>query len=97
MGNPDSIIPCFAEQTIVLPYNNLNAVQETFKQQEIKSLQSAEPYPANCGLILPEPGYLKGLREICTLHGSVLIFDEVMTGFRLLIGGVQKPLESFQI
>ncbi|MEC7799741.1 MAG: glutamate-1-semialdehyde 2,1-aminomutase [Verrucomicrobiota bacterium] len=93
LGNPDSagIPSSFAEQTIVLPYNNLKAVQETFKEHgdQIAAI-IVEPYPANCGLILPKAGYLEGLKEICTLHGSILIFDEVMTGFRLLIGGVQQ-------
>ena len=93
LGNPDSAgIPAsFAEQTIVLPYNDLKAVQETFKQHgdQIAAV-IVEPYPANCGLILPKSGYLEGLREICTLYDSILIFDEVMTGFRLLIGGVQE-------
>ena len=51
-----------------------------------------EPYPANCGLILPLNGYLEGLRKLSTEHGVVLIFDEVMTGFRLGIGGVQERI-----
>ena len=93
LGNPDSagVPSSFAEQTIVLPYNNLEAVTETFTNHgdEIAAI-IVEPFPANCGLILPLPGYLQGLRDLCTKHKSVLIFDEVMTGFRLSIGGVQK-------
>jgi glutamate-1-semialdehyde 2,1-aminomutase len=93
LGNPDSagVPSSFAEQTIVLPYNDLEAVTETFTKHgnEIAAI-IVEPYPANCGLILPLPGYLQGLREICSKYQSVLIFDEVMTGFRLSIGGVQK-------
>jgi glutamate-1-semialdehyde 2,1-aminomutase len=93
LGNPDSagVPSSFAEQTIVLPYNNLDAVTETFTNHgdEIAAI-IVEPFPANCGLILPLPGYLQGLRELCTKHKSVLIFDEVMTGFRLSIGGVQQ-------
>jgi glutamate-1-semialdehyde 2,1-aminomutase len=93
LGNPDSagVPSSFAEQTIVLPYNNLEAVTETFTNHgdEIAAI-IVEPFPANCGLILPLPGYLQGLRDLCTKYKSVLIFDEVMTGFRLSIGGVQQ-------
>ena len=93
LGNPDSagVPSSFAEQTIVLPYNDLDAVKETFSNHghEIAAI-IVEPFPANCGLILPKPGYLQGLRDLCSLQGAVLIFDEVMTGFRLSIGGVQK-------
>ncbi len=93
LGNPDSagIPESFAKETIVLPYNDLQSVQDAFSQsgEEIAAI-IVEPYPANCGLILPEDGYLEGLRKACTENGSVLIFDEVMTGFRLGIGGVQE-------
>ena len=93
LGNPDSagIPESFAKETIVLPYNDLNAVADAFAQsgEEIAAI-IVEPYPANCGFILPEEGYLEGLRKTCTDNGSVLIFDEVMTGFRLGIGGVQE-------
>ena len=93
LGNPDSagIPESFAKETIVLPYNDLQSVQDAFSQsgEEIAAI-IVEPYPANCGLILPEYGYLEGLRKACTENGSVLIFDEVMTGFRLGIGGVQE-------
>ena len=93
LGNPDSagVPSSFASQTIVLPYNDLEALKETFSNHghEIAAI-IVEPFPANCGLILPEPGYLQGLRDLCSMHEAVLIFDEVMTGFRLSIGGVQK-------
>ncbi len=93
LGNPDSagIPESFAKETIVLPYNDLNLVADAFAQsgEDIAAI-IVEPYPANCGLILPEEGYLEGLRKICSDNGSVLIFDEVMTGFRLGIGGVQE-------
>ena len=95
LGNPDSagVPSSFAEQTIVLPYNDLDAVKETFSKHEHEiAAIIVEPFPANCGLILPKPGYLQGLRDLCSLHQSVLIFDEVMTGFRLSIGGVQKEI-----
>ena len=93
LGNPDSagIPQSFAKETIVLPYNDLEAVQDAFSQSpdDIAAI-IVEPYPANCGLILPEDGYLDGLRKACSDNGTVLIFDEVMTGFRLGIGGVQE-------
>ncbi|MDQ8196058.1 glutamate-1-semialdehyde 2,1-aminomutase [Coraliomargarita sp. SDUM461004] len=95
LGNPDSAgIPAsFAAETIVLDYNDPEAVQACFAQQgdEIAAI-IVEPYPANCGLILPDDGYLELLRELCTSNGSVLIFDEVMTGFRLALGGVQERI-----
>ncbi|TVP77608.1 MAG: glutamate-1-semialdehyde-2,1-aminomutase [Puniceicoccaceae bacterium] len=92
LGNPDSAgIPAsFAAETIVLDYNDADALRRTFAAQgaEIAAI-IVEPYPANCGLILPDPGYLELLRELCTQNDSVLIFDEVMTGFRVAAGGVQ--------
>jgi glutamate-1-semialdehyde 2,1-aminomutase len=93
LGNPDSagIPESFAKETIVLPYNDLTAVENAFSQSEdgIAAI-IVEPYPANCGLILPDDGYLEGLRKICDHNQAVLIFDEVMTGFRLSLGGVQE-------
>ncbi|MBC2593924.1 glutamate-1-semialdehyde 2,1-aminomutase [Ruficoccus amylovorans] len=93
LGNPDSAgIPAsFAGETIVLPYNDLGALQLAFSEHPEKIAGVIiEPYPANCGLILPQTGYLEALRELCTRHGTVLIFDEVMTGFRIAPGGVQE-------
>ncbi|MCC5835571.1 MAG: glutamate-1-semialdehyde 2,1-aminomutase [Opitutales bacterium] len=93
LGHPDSAgIPAgFAAETIVLPYNDLAALEAAFKAnpEQIAGI-IVEPYPANCGLILPDAGYLEGLRELCSQNGSLLIFDEVMTGFRLARGGVQE-------
>jgi len=93
LGNPDSagIPESFARETIVLPYNDLQAVEDAFARsgEDIAAI-IVEPYPANCGLILPGEGYLEGLRKACSDNGAVLIFDEVMTGFRLGIGGVQE-------
>ena len=93
LGNPDSAgVPAsFAAETLVLPYNDLNAVADTLAStSEHIAAIIVEPYPANCGLILPMDGYLEGLRSLCSEHGVVLIFDEVMTGFRLGLGGVQE-------
>jgi glutamate-1-semialdehyde 2,1-aminomutase len=93
LGNPDSagIPAATAADTIVLPFNDLAAVDAAFAAWpgQIAGV-ILEPYPANVGLILPEPGYLAGLRERCTRAGALLIFDEVMTGFRLAAGGVQE-------
>lgn len=93
LGNPDSagVPSSLAEQTIVLPYNDLAVVNETMAKHghEIAAI-IVEPFPANCGLILPHDGYLQGLRDACSQHQTILIFDEVMTGFRLTIGGVQQ-------
>ena len=93
LGNPDSTgIPAsFAAETIVLDYNDPAAVEAAFAEQgdEIAAI-IVEPFPANCGFILPDPGYLEALRAICTRHDAPLIFDEVMTGFRLAPGGVQE-------
>lgn len=92
-GHPDSagIPEGFARETIVLPFNDMEALEETFKArgEEIAGL-IVEPYPANNCLILPVEGYLRKLRDVCTRHGSLLIFDEVMTGFRVAPGGVQE-------
>ncbi len=93
LGNPDSAgIPAsFAAETIVLDYNDFEGVRSAFAEhgKEIAAI-IVEPFPANCGLILPDDGFLELLRELCTSHHSVLIFDEVMTGFRLAAGGVQE-------
>jgi glutamate-1-semialdehyde 2,1-aminomutase len=91
-GEPDSagVPKSFAAETIVLPFNDRNAVEEAFRTcgDQIAAL-ILEPYPANAGLILPQPGFLQFLRTITQQYGTVLIFDEVMTGFRLGKAGVQ--------
>jgi glutamate-1-semialdehyde 2,1-aminomutase len=92
-GNPDSagVPAAFAQETVVLPFNDRAAVEAAFSANPDQiACIILEPYPANVGLILPAPGYLAFLREICTRHGALLIFDEVMTGFRLAKGGVQE-------
>ena len=91
-GNPDSagVTPGTAADTLVAEYNNFPALSALFdaNQGQIAGL-IVEPFPANVGLILPDAGFLAGLRELCTKHGTVLIFDEVMTGFRLSLAGTQ--------
>lgn len=80
----------FAKHTITLPYNDLNAVAGYLadKSQEIACI-IIEPVAGNMNCIPPVTGYLQGLRELCDKHGVVLIFDEVMTGFRVALGGAQ--------
>ncbi|MAL87031.1 MAG: glutamate-1-semialdehyde-2,1-aminomutase [Opitutae bacterium] len=92
-GNPDSagIPESFARETIVLPYNDLSVVKSALSQNDNQvAAIIVEPYPANCGFILPKDGYLEGLRKICSENKVILIFDEVMTGFRISLGGVQQ-------
>ncbi|MEX0323570.1 MAG: glutamate-1-semialdehyde 2,1-aminomutase [Puniceicoccaceae bacterium] len=92
-GNPDSagIPPAFAAETRILEYNDAEALTALFEEEgEQIAGVIVEAYPANCGLILPKPGYMQALRDICTKYGTILIFDEVMTGFRVAKGGVQE-------
>jgi glutamate-1-semialdehyde 2,1-aminomutase len=92
-GHPDSagIPQSFAQETIVVPYNDPSALDAAFAANpgQIAAV-IVEGYPANVGLILPLPGFLSHLRQACTRAGALLIFDEVMTGFRLALGGVQE-------
>jgi len=92
-GNPDSagVPAAFTQHTIVLPYNEPSAVTETFKANPggIAGI-IIEPVPGNAGLYLPKPGYLEFLGEITSANDALLIFDEVMTGFRLAKGGAQE-------
>lgn len=92
-GNPDSagVPTAFTQHTIVLPYNDFEAVTAAFaaNKDQIAGI-IIEPVPGNAGLYLPKPGYLEFLREITATHGTLLIFDEVMTGFRLAAGGAQE-------
>ncbi len=79
-----------ADLTLTLPYNDLAAAQALFAQQgdDIACL-IIEPVAGNMNCIAPLPGFLEGLRALCTKHGALLIFDEVMTGFRVALGGAQ--------
>ncbi|MFU1982534.1 glutamate-1-semialdehyde 2,1-aminomutase [Bordetella hinzii] len=92
LGNPSSagVPPEFVSHTITLDYNNLPAVQTAFAEHGADiACVIVEPVAGNMNLIKPAAGFLEGLRELCTRHGSVLIFDEVMTGFRVGPQGVQ--------
>jgi glutamate-1-semialdehyde 2,1-aminomutase len=95
MGVPDSpgVTTGVARDTLTAPYNDLNAVR-TLAEANKGNIAAiiVEPVAGNMGLVLPKPGFLEGLRDICTREGIVLIFDEVMTGFRLAKGGVQERL-----
>ena len=92
LGIPDSlgIPPDLARDTIVLPFNNLAAVQKTVEREGNKiACIIVEPIPGNMGTILPSEGFLPGLKELTKPYGIVLIFDEVMSGFRSGFGGAQ--------
>jgi glutamate-1-semialdehyde 2,1-aminomutase len=85
--------PAFAELTLNAPYNDLAAVEQLFASYAGKiAAVIVEPIAANMGVVLPEEGFLKGLREITRKHGALLIVDEVITGFRLRFGSVQPLL-----
>lgn len=92
-GNPDSpgVTKGTAKDTLLAPFNNLAAIETLLdaNKQEVAAI-ILEPVVGNMGCVLPEPGYLQGLRKLCDQHGVVLIFDEVMTGFRLAPGGAQE-------
>ena len=85
-GVPSQVVT----DTLVADYNNLESVQKIFDQcgDDIAAV-IVEPVVGNCGFLTPMPGFLEGLREITQRHGALLIFDEVMTGFRVALGGAQ--------
>ncbi|MBN1404093.1 MAG: glutamate-1-semialdehyde 2,1-aminomutase [Opitutales bacterium] len=92
-GHPDSagVPAAFAAETIVLQYNNVQAVEDAFaaNKGEIACI-ILEPCAGNMGVVPAKEGYLEALRELCTANGTILIFDEVMSGFRVALGGVQE-------
>jgi glutamate-1-semialdehyde 2,1-aminomutase len=92
LGNPSSagVTPETAAQTLVLDYNDIAALDAAFAEHG-RSIACVivEPVAGNMNLIAPRPGFLERLRELCTRHGVVLIFDEVMTGFRVGLRGAQ--------
>ena len=79
-----------AADTLVVEYNDLDQVAESLAQEEGVAAVIVEPVAANMGVVLPQPGYLEGLRRLTAQHGTLLIFDEVITGFRLARGGAQE-------
>jgi glutamate-1-semialdehyde 2,1-aminomutase len=92
-GRPDSagVPQAFADLTISLPFNNIDLVRRAFAENKGKiAAVIVEPVPANAGLYLPNDGFLSILRNECTANDSLLIFDEVITGFRLRRGGAQE-------
>jgi len=93
LGEPDSLgVPkAYTDLTHVLPYNDISAVEALFSRHgnEIACI-IVEPVAGNMNCVPPIPGFLQALREVCDRHGSVLIFDEVMTGFRVALGGAQS-------
>jgi glutamate-1-semialdehyde 2,1-aminomutase len=92
-GHPDSagVPAAFTQHTIVAPFNDVDAVKNIFaaNKNQIAGI-IVEPVPGNAGLYLPKPGYLEFLSAITKANGALLIFDEVMTGFRLALGGAQQ-------
>jgi len=92
-SQPDSagVPKSFADLTISVPFNNLETVRKTFHENKDEiACVILEPIPANAGLYFPRPDFLPGLRAECDRHGALLIFDEVMTGFRVARGGAQQ-------
>jgi len=93
LGLPDSpgVPQGTVQDTLTAPFNNLEAIEMLFKQQgEQIAAIILEPVAGNMGVIPPVEGYLEGLRQLCDQYGTLLIFDEVMTGFRVGLGGAQE-------
>jgi glutamate-1-semialdehyde 2,1-aminomutase len=92
LGEPSSpgVPAALAELTLTLRYNDLDQVRDTFERigDQVACI-IVEPVAGNMNCIPPLPGFLEGLREVCDQHGALLIFDEVMTGFRVALGGAQ--------
>ncbi len=91
LGLPDSpgVSANVVADTLTAPFNDANAVEALCASQQVAAVV-VEPVAGNMGLVLPQPGFLQALRDICTRTGTLLIFDEVMTGFRVALGGAQE-------
>lgn len=87
-GVPEEI----AKRSLSVEFNDLDLLADTLREHGPENFAALiiEPVPGNMGLVVPEPGYLQGVRELCARHGIVLIFDEVMSGFRVAYGGAQE-------
>lgn len=95
LGLPDSpgVPAALAGLTVTLPFNDTRAVEDLFQRRgDTLAAVIVEPYLGNCGFIAPEPEFHATLRAVCDRHGALLIFDEVMTGFRVAAGGAQQRL-----
>lgn len=93
LGVPSSpgVPAAFTQHTLTLPFNDLDALTALFNEKgDTLACVIIEPIAGNMNFVEPLPGYLEGLRDLCTKHGTVLIFDEVMTGFRVALGGAQE-------
>ena len=93
LGIPSSpgVTPGSARDTITTPFNDLDAVTAVFAEGEGQiAVVIVEPVAANMGVVPPEPGFLQGLRDLCDAHDALLLFDEVITGFRIGYGGAQS-------
>jgi len=92
-GNPDSagVTAGAAQDTLLADYNNIDSVSQLFETNKNKiAAVLVEPVAANMGVVPPQEGFLPGLRKLCDENGSLLIFDEVITGFRLALGGAME-------
>jgi glutamate-1-semialdehyde 2,1-aminomutase len=88
--NSDGVPSSYTQQTLSLPFNDLAAMREAFDKYHGRiAAVVVEPVPGNMGVVLPAAGFLQGLRELTAQDGALLIFDEVITGFRVLYGGAQ--------
>jgi glutamate-1-semialdehyde 2,1-aminomutase len=92
LGLPDSpgVPRGYTENTLTVPYNDLEAIKQLFERHSDIAAVIVEPVAANMGVIPPRPGFLEGLRDLTEASGALLIFDEVITGFRVAYGGAQE-------
>jgi glutamate-1-semialdehyde 2,1-aminomutase len=89
LANSPGVPESLAALTVVAPFNDLEAVEQLLRVNQVAAI-IVEPVVGNAGFIPPDPTFLPGLREIATRHGALLIFDEVMTGFRIALGGARE-------
>jgi len=91
MGEPDSpgVSKTVAADTLIAAYNDLSSVEKLLNSNDVACV-IVEPVAANMGVVLPKEGFLSGLRKLCDTYGALLVFDEVITGFRLCKGGAQE-------